>query len=509
MNDNGSNVIPLPDDAPKKRTIGIFTNFMDFNPGYSLSGIVVDQCLMLLREGHKVVLFTNEQYNTAYDRDAGLKAIQRQYKDQLVVLRETKHIHLTDYESIKEVTDEHKQQAKETAERFLIHIKEQGITRCITHDFVFTGWSVPYALAVQYAQKTIDREGGYFDISWHHWIHSVPSANRDWWNLRDYSLNHFLVFPNRTEIQRVAENFKCSPSRVYPIPHIKDIRTWYGFHKDTMAFIDRYPNMLQSQVIQVYPASGDRLSAKQVDAVIKIFAQLNAVGTLPVFLCIANQWATGRQNKESLTRYIKLGESLGLVYGVHFCFTSEYSTLPPKDETKIKTATNLRMLKHRLEEIGQFDPTLSEKIRKYEEQDIPYADIAREVIEHFQPFKVGISRRMLRELQLVSNLFIFPTLEESFGLVGPEAAFSGSLVITNRSLLMMKEVMGPVPPAFDFGSHHNIHTPTKEEPEYLQAVAMAIYHRIMISEAIQTKSFCRIRYNMDRVYRNYYLPFIV
>jgi hypothetical protein len=74
---------------------------------------------------------------------------------------------------------------------------------------------------------------------------------------------------------------------------------------------------------------------------------------------------------------------------------------------------------------------------------------------------------------------------------------------------MMKEVMGPVPPAFDFGSHHNIHTPTKEEPEYLQAVAMAIYHRIMISEAIQTKSFCRIRYNMDRVYRNYYLPFIV
>jgi glycosyltransferase involved in cell wall biosynthesis len=246
---------------------------------------------------------------------------------------------------------------------------------------------------------------------------------------------------------RVAESFATTADRVEVIPHIKDIRSWYDFSDDAWDFTEQYQRIMSANIIQIYPCSTDRLEAKQLDAIIKIFGFMKLRGTQDVFLCAANQWATGRQRKEDVNIYIQKAIDAGLEPGIDFVFTSEY-----KEE-----------------------------------------------------FGTGISKRLLRELQLLQNVFIFPTKEESFGLVGPEAAFSGALPIINKSLTMQFEVMSTHAPAFDFGSFHQ-DTPNMESEDYINAIANAVLNRLYNNEAIMTKLYCRKRYNMDDIYTRYYLP---
>lgn len=437
------------EESRSDTTVAIFTNFMEFNPGYSLTGIVVDQAHMLAREGHKVLIYVNEQYSKKWEDDCGLTSLKVKYKDLIHVKPITKFMHLTDYSSENDITEEHLKQAEEAAEKFYEDIKKENVSFAFTHDFVFTGWNLPYSLAIRFLDTKFHNEN--YSIKWFHWIHSIPSVGRDWWDIALYGDKHQLVFPNKTEIMRVAESYKTIPARVEVIPHIKDIRTWYDFGEDAMGLTERYPNIMRADLMQVYPCSTDRLAAKQLDTVIQIFAYVKQLSfNFIPFLIVANQWATGKQRKEDVSIYIERAESLGLKYGQDIIFTSEVD----------------------------------------------------------EKYATGISKRMLRELQLLSNVFIFPTREESFGLVGPEASFSGALPVINRSLTMQFEVMSTYCPAFDFGSFHSA-VDNATNPAYLKEVTKAILSRVYHNESIMTKLYCKKRYNMDSIYRGYYLPLLI
>ena len=91
--------------------VAILTNFMDFSPGYSLTGIVKDQCYMLLRHGHEVTLFVNDQYNhnSGYpveEEDVVRLGVDFSRYEMKPVIPFQK---LTYYKSINDVTEEDKQ----------------------------------------------------------------------------------------------------------------------------------------------------------------------------------------------------------------------------------------------------------------------------------------------------------------------------------------------------------------------------------------------------------------
>lgn len=425
--------------------IAILTNFMEMVPGYSLTGIVADQCLMFQRYGHEVHVYVNEQYNPKYDEEWG-RRLRLDEENPVSIHRSTPFSHLIDYTSIEDVSEEHIEIANKTEE--MIRDDLADFDFIITHDLIFTGWNVPYAIGIRKACPHLPKP------RWLHWVHSIPSGNRNWWRIQDYGPHHKIIFPNKTDRRRVAEQFAGYDDNVRFIPHIKDLRTWADFGTDACDFIEDYPDVMQADVVQIYPASTDRLSAKGVKKVMRIFSTFKSLG-LSVCLVIANQWATGKQRKEDVNSYIKTARAVGLIPNQEVIFTSEWRKPDPEGEGV---------------------------------------------------YAVGIPRRMLRELAMCANVFIFPTVEESFGLASPEILLtSGCMPVVNKSLTMQSEVYGGYGLYFDFGSHEHNFAPENWN-SYLLQVGKIIAGRMRDNEAIQAKTFMRQRYNMDAVYHRDYAP---
>lgn len=413
--------------------VAILTAFMEFNPAYSLSGIVLDQCIMLTRFGNEVDLFVNEQYHGMED-----------FPEGVTLRKEIPFAHLKDYRSRKDLIPEHVPVVEKFAE--LMQGEAGKYDVIFTHDLIFTGWNVPYALGIMKAGRLVP------ESRWLHWVHSIPSALRDWWSINEYGPRHRIVFPNKPDVRRVAEQFRGMDHQVEVIPHIKDMRTWFEFGEEACDFINDYPEVMQADVVQILPASSDRLDAKRVKEVIQMFARFKKRG-LSVCLVVANQWATTLKHTEETLRFLKIAKRHDLEPMEEVIFTSEWKS--PK-------------------------------------------------------YQAGLPRRVLRELFQLSNLFIFPTKEESFGLVVPEASLSGGvLLVLNKSLNSQIEMSGYTTLYLDFGSWHNNFTPASGWGPYLDDLVSVIMYRLQLNESLLSKTHFRQSLNMDTLYHKKYNPIMV
>jgi glycosyltransferase involved in cell wall biosynthesis len=424
-----------------KEKVAILTSFTFINHGYSLTGIVEDQVRMLTSNGHEVHLFVCENF----EADDEAKLFEH---DPWTHLNFTLHkvipkTDLVDYQREEDLSEHHKEIIRMTGEVLASKLTWLQIDIVFTHDFLLTGWNLPYGLGVM---DCCTRPSTH-KIAWFHWIHSLPNPRKDWWVIRKWGSRHKLVYPNKTDLQKIIEAYWGAASCAIAIPHIKDYRSYFEFGEDTYNFIDEFPGVMESEIVMVYPASTDRLDAKRVDKLIAIFKEFKRM-KFKVCLVIANQWATGRARKQDITGYYKRVRLSKLKINKEVIFTSEW-----KDE-----------------------------------------------------FATGIPRRLLRELQLMSNLFIFPTSHESFGLVAPEAALCGVEMVYNRSLTMMHEVSGGQGIHAEFGSYEKELVTPGTEKEYYEALAHLIAGRMQRNESISCKTFNRLAYNWDRVYNKFYLP---
>jgi glycosyltransferase involved in cell wall biosynthesis len=420
-----------------KKKISILTNFTDFHPGYSLTGIVKDQCRMLTEHGHDVCVVVSEQFN---DESRGEKFFRELGVEVFPALPQPD---LVDYRSEKEISEEHKADVKKIS-----HVLKNilpGSDFVFTHDFVFTGWNLPYALALMESGRELRREGHL--IKYLHWIHSLPAQGFDWWNLKRYGPGHKLIYPNKTDALRVATAYQCKVADVKVIPHIKDLRSFMEFDPETDLLIKNYPGLMQSDIVQIYPVGSDRLKAKHLRDVIILFRAFKKMG-FSVCLCVCNSWATGREPMQDVEHFERIAMRNGLTRQ-EFFFTSRFS----------------------------------------------------------EKYKTGVPIRMVRELLMCSNVMIYPTQEESFGLIGLEAALAGGcLVVLNKSLDMMLEVHGFSSLFVNFGSFEVKPKHAVSEREYFDLVAALIVGRMRENESINCKTFHRQFHNWDYIYNRHYLP---
>jgi glycosyltransferase involved in cell wall biosynthesis len=434
--------------------IAIATNFQDLNCGYSLVSVVLDQIAMLYRYGHDVHLYVNERYNPAYEEEVA------HYVHACTIHKTVPFGHLHDYQKVAEMSAESQEYSRRIFEFMCQEFPQYDAV--FTHDWIFTGWNLPFALAIRAMAHTNVQQP-----QWFHWIHSVPSrveGTKDWWEIDTFGPGHFIVFPNNCDRVRVAESFHANLAQVYRIPHARDLRNLADFCADSMRFIDAFPGVMQADVVQVYPASVDRLSAKQLEKVIHIFAAFKR-RSLTGCLVVVDQWATTLQRKEDVERYKMLASGLGLVTegpGTEVVFTSDFE--PPN-------------------------------------------------------FERGVSRKMLYDLMQCSNLFVFPTMEESWGLVSVEAALAGAFIVTNKSLEVSQEQFAHQALSFHFSSRFHTFDAKVAIPdkpgvevdhwfEYLDQVASLILSRMARNEAVMTKAFVRRLYNWDTVYQRHYEPML-
>jgi len=414
--------------------VAILTNFNEFNPGYSLTGIVADQARMFERQGHEVDVWVAEKahYNDHYDKQwPGLRIKHGVPRGALL-----------DYATTEEVTDESKQLSGRIAQFLVDEISSYDVA--LTHDWVFTGWNLPYAFALMMTREQTA------NTAFLHWLHSIPSGTRDWWIASEYGPNHKLISPSSSNRDHILRGYRCSERECLVIPHIKDLRTWFDFSDETNSLIDEYPMIMQAKVVCVYPASSDRLRSKQVQHVIEVMGAIKKRNG-SVCLVVPNQWSQGRRQREAMPEMDELADVCGLVKGHDFLWTSEFQA--PK-------------------------------------------------------YEMGIPRRMVRELLLGSNLFMFPTTHESFGLAAPEAALCGNYLVLNADLDVSKEIFGHRGKYFSFGSLDRNFTPGDGWEEYLDQVGGAILARMQQEEAVVTRTTVRRSYNMDALYLSHYEPII-
>lgn len=415
--------------------IAILTNHMEMLPGFSLTAIIEDQIRMLHEYGHDVHFYVNSGWNDS------TWPLPEDIVGMCTLHKKVPFAHLIDYKSQNDLTPEHRDIVEECKTMLIKEMADVDVI--FTHDFVYQGWFMIYGMAVRLASPHLP------DARWLHWIHSIPTSHYDWWDITKYGPNHKLVFPNNTDRILVAEQFRGEMKHIRIIRHIKDLRSWEDFGDPAKDFIKKYPALMQADVVQIYPASVDRLEAKRVHEVVHIFSEIKKRG-YSVCLVIANQWATTKTHKENIDGYKRTAAMRGLVPEEDFIFTSNFES--PK-------------------------------------------------------YEVGIPKKFLRELMKCSNLFIFPTREETFGLVLPEAGLGGVLCVMNKSLMMQFEVGGGPENGlyFEFGSHHSTHH-VEDPAKYYRDIAFIILGTMRENHALQAKTFHRQTYNWNNIYEKDYMP---
>lgn len=341
------------------RRLVILTTLSNFRPGYSLATCVLEQAHAARLAGLRVHIIV-------MDNTQDVPELQ----DGITIERVFPAVHWRPDEP-----DDRQAQVVESRLRQVL----TAYAPCdvISHDLLFQSWFVSAARAIHTIADSLT------GVRWWHQAHSsvgARPADPVAASLRA-SLprgHHRLLVLNQVDRRQFCAYYQVTPDSVDVLGNSRDPRPFHRMPEEAVRIVTA-TQMHLADVVQVYPLSATRLSAKGLDHVIRLFDAIKSMGK-KVRLVVACAHANGKDALAGIQEAHKLADELGL--GEDLVFTSEL--LP---ETK-----------------GE-----------------------------------GLSADAVRALFQVSNVFAFPTTSEASPLVLMEAALSGCLLVLNSSLPCLME----------------------------------------------------------------------
>ncbi len=348
------------------------------------------------------------------------------------------------------------------------HLKDIDV--CITQDIVYK----PSELKYNFAARKIAPE--FPNLKWLHWINSAtPPITLN--SLMNIFTDQYLdlvrkPFPNSkyvffNEISRgiIAKNFGVTTEDVRIVHHPSDFYESYGMTDPTLRrFIDKR-EMFSADAIAVYPIRLDR--GKQVEFVIKTMAMVKKFN-MDVRCIICDFHSTGGDKVTYRDELKQLGIDWGLT-PKELAFTSEFTE-----------NWNVR---------------------------IPHEDVLA--------------------LFRLSNVFIMPSVSESYSLIAQEAALAKNIMVLNQDFPPFRDIFGPnnifrkyssnwdVLAGFDEAMGQGMNTSTKYGPanisdaerkmyeqKYHMTTAGMITDRLRNDEQLATNIYIRKNRWLDTVFKN-------
>ncbi len=322
--------------------------------------------------------------------------------------------------------------ADRIASAIRLNLMKLGNAMVISHDLLFLRTHVAYAAALHSL-------GEIRGFAWMHVCHSAAGARPALGTGSAARLTlppgHKLLCLNPSQRESLARYYDTTVDNVLVCPNARDIVSWYDFHP-IAAELTRQYGLDQADIVQVFPVCATRLEPKGVGKVIEIFSWLCRNHRLDCRLVLAVANAGGPREQAALaglrTRALNLGMGPD-----QLIITSE---------------------------------------------DFPDTAVG------------GIPHRAVRDLFLVSNVFVFPSLSEASSLVLGEAALAGCLIVGNTELRETDNLLGVDQLRYDFGSLRQPLTDVK-----LDGVALDILRALDHSQANRSKRKMLYEFNFTTV----------
>lgn len=254
----------------------------------------------------------------------------------------------------------------------------------LTHDVVYQPACLKHNFASRKVAETMP------NLKWLHWVHSATSPHLlsmvrpifadEYIKLIEKPFpNSKYVYPNSYAVPAVAQNFGISQEDVKVVPHPTDIAGFLGMSKEVEAVIHDN-EIFQADAITTYPIRLDR--GKQVEFVIKTMAGLKSFG-LSIRIVIIDFHSTG-------------GDKIAY-----------------RDELK-QLAIDLGL----------------------NNQELIFLSEQREEWKH------EVDSQIVANFQAISNVFIMPSVSETYSLITQEAALLKQVVVLNYDFPPFRSIYG-------------------------------------------------------------------